>query len=130
MRLFLLLFLAASPALADPVAPMTAEAFQAYVEGKTLTYGVSGADPYGAEHYGPERAVTWSFLDGRCERGSWYPEGQHICFRYEAEPDPQCWDFYVGAEGLRAVFVGAGGGVLYEVKAGQPLSCPAPDLTS
>ena len=82
---------------------MTAAEFEAYVTGKTLFYGQSGA-PYGAEIYHENRRVTWSFLDGECKEGYWYPEGTNICFVYEDRPNPQCWTFERGAGGLIASF--------------------------
>ena len=83
--------------------PMTAAEFEAYVTGKTLYYGRAGA-PYGAEIYHENRRVTWSFLDGDCKEGAWYPEGHNICFVYDDRPDPQCWSFERGPEGLIARF--------------------------
>lgn len=82
---------------------MTAEEFDAYTQGKTLYYG-NGAAPYGAEIYLPDRRVRWSFLDGQCRDGVWYEENGLICFTYEERPEPQCWSFELGAQGLIARF--------------------------
>ncbi len=130
MRLSLFaLIVSATPALAE--GPMSAAEFDAYVQGKTLTFGLAGEAPYGAEHYGPGRSVVWSFLNGTCDNGQWFEEAGHICFVYEQEPGKQCWDFYADPEGIRAVFVDDPTiGVLYEAKEGKPLTCPGPDLTS
>ena len=47
--------------------PLSAEAFEAYTTGKTLTYATRGAStPYGVEEYLPGRRVVWSFVGGEC----------------------------------------------------------------
>jgi hypothetical protein len=123
----LALILLAAPARAE--APMTAEEFEAHVTGRTLTYaGPSGI--YGVERYWPGRRVTWSFLDGNCEDGSWYPEGEAICFVYPSEPEPQCWRFFRDGAGLRAEFTtDPAAGPLYEVaEAAQGLVCNGPGV--
>lgn len=109
--------------------PMTAEEFDAYVTGRTLAYG-DGGEVYGAEEYRPGRRVTWSFLDGECQDGRWYPDGDAICFVYEADPEPHCWRFYRESEGLRAEFLEPGGLTsLYEVgEASEGLQCLGPDV--
>lgn len=83
---------------------MSAAEFESYTTGKTLYYGRSGA-PYGAEIYMENRQVKWSFLDGECTDGHWYPQGEQICFLYEGRPDPQCWIFYLESGRLVAEFV-------------------------
>ncbi len=119
--------------LAQPLAaqtPMGAEAFAAYTQGRTLTFSADGM-PYGAEEYGPGRHVRWSFLDGRCREGRWYPQGDRICFVYEdMEGGPRCWTFWREGGGLRASFAGEGGGsVLYETAASdEPLECLGPEV--
>ncbi len=116
--------LVAGPALAQDSAPLTAEQFAARVEGRTLTYQSNGA-PYGIERYGPDRQVTWSFLDGRCLDGSWYPNAGAICFDYEDGTGPECWRFYDDDSGLRAQFVNDPGvPQLYELQdSDAPLDC-------
>ena len=69
--------------------------FDAYTRGKTLVYQRLGVQ-YGAEQYLSNRRVVWSFLDGECKEGYWYPQGQEICFVYEDRPEPQCWSFKFG----------------------------------
>jgi hypothetical protein len=120
MRLALLLACLAAPAHAQDA--VTADEFQALVEGRTLTYGAPGEDPYGIEHYYPNRRVTWAFLGSdECMEGEWYTEGPEnspaICFVYPADDlGPQCWRFYREGEGLRAEFLNDGGTtVLYEL---------------
>jgi len=82
---------------------MTAEEFDAYTRGKTLFYGQNGQS-YGAEIYHDNRRVEWSFLDGQCKNGLWYEQDGLICFVYEDNPDPQCWSFTKGTNGLIARF--------------------------
>lgn len=117
------------PYAAQAQAPMTAEEFEAHVTGRTLSYGV-GDDLYGAEEYRPDRRVTWSFLDGRCEEGEWYPRDDAICFVYAFDPDPHCWRFFRQDDGLRAEFLGPDSlGTLYEVgEAEDGLNCLGPEV--
>ena len=108
------LLLLATPALAET--PMTADEFEAYATGRTLTFATESG-PYGVERYLPERRVIWSFLDGQCEEGRWYQDGAAICFVYDFEPEPQCWELYREGDGLRAVFLSDPGmTVLYDVR--------------
>lgn len=99
--LTVLLLLGATAPSAQTV--LNADAFDRYTQGKTLFYG-SGGQAYGVERYLPGRRVVWSFLDGRCQDGEWYPQGDQICFVYDQVPDPQCWRFSLGANGLVAQF--------------------------
>lgn len=94
------LMLTALPAAAQS---MSAAEFDAYTRGKTLYYGNNG-QAYGAEIYLPNRRVRWTFLDGECKDGEWYEDDGLICFVYEDRPDPQCWSFERGADGLIARF--------------------------
>ncbi len=125
---FVLLFLAGATAAAAQ-SPMGAEAFESYTAGRTLTFSANG-QPYGAEEYGADRRVRWSFLDGACREGRWYAEGSRICFVYEDMPGPKCWSFYRSGDGLRAEFAGDPvGSVLYETDASdEPLTCLGPEV--
>lgn len=98
---FCLSLLLALPALAQE--RMTADEFDVYSRGKTLFFSQDGA-LYGAEVYYDNRRVVWSFLDGECKEGFWYDENDLICFIYEDNPDPQCWSFQRGTQGLIARF--------------------------
>ncbi len=90
MPLVLLLLLAPVAAAQEVVSP---EAFERLAEGRTLHFTLDGA-PFGAEQYFPGRRSLWRFEDGSCEAGAWRPEGDLVCFRYEAEgPSAQCWRF-------------------------------------
>ncbi len=129
MRLTLaLLCCLATPLRAET--PMNADQFEAYVTGKTLTFGGRGQDPYGAEQYTPGRRVIWTFLDGDCAEGEWYQDGANICFVYDFDTGPQCWQFFAEPNGLRAEFMNdPGTSVLYEAREGaEPLICPGPKV--
>ncbi len=106
-----------APALAET--PMGAAEFEAYTAGRTLSFAAGGA-PYGIEEYLPDRRVRWSFLDGECLDGTWYPQGSAICFAYEGREDPVCWEFFAGAGGLSARIAGDPlDARLYEVRGAQ-----------
>lgn len=119
--------------LAFPVSaqtPMTAEEFEAYVTGRTLTFGMSGM-PYGIEEFHPGRRTTWAFLGEECREGFWFERDAQICFIYEDEPEREhCWIFWEGDTGLNARFMGEGEGTeLYEVqRSTRPLICPGPEV--
>ncbi len=123
----LLSVLCATSSLAET--PMTAAEFDAYATGKTLTYSVDG-QVYGAEQYLPGRRVIWAFKGNTCADGVWYEEAGLICFAYENDIDPQCWNFYSGTTGLRAEFIGdPDGSPLSEVdQSPLPLNCAGPDV--
>lgn len=110
-------------------AEMSAEEFDSYTRGKTLTYAQGGA-PYGAEAYLEGRRVQWSFLDGRCKEGHWYPAEGLICFVYEDNPTPQCWSFDRRPQGLVARFENDPAQItLYEAdESTQPLLCLGPEV--
>jgi hypothetical protein len=120
--------LCAVPALADD--RMSAEEFEAYTTGHTLTFSFMGV-PYGVEQYLPGRRVIWAFIDEPCQEGTWYEDDGNICFLYDHTPvGPQCWSFRQTEDGLRAVFAGEGSSTeLYEVeRARKPLICEGPDV--
>ncbi|ATI41448.1 hypothetical protein CBW24_05160 [Pacificitalea manganoxidans] len=124
---FLLSALVALPALAQE-RPMSAAEFEAYTTGKTLTFSSDGY-AYGMEEYDADRRVRWSFLDGDCREGRWYPQDQFICFVYERTPETHCWTFYDTGQGLRAVFEDDPGAVqLSEAGADEPMHCLGPDV--
>ncbi|SNX69109.1 hypothetical protein SAMN05878503_10396 [Cereibacter ovatus] len=109
--------------------PMTAEEFDAYTLGKTLSYAIGG-QIYGAEQYLSGRRVIWAFKGQECTRGIWYDEGGQICFVYEHDGAPQCWTFYRQPDGLRARFEGDPAGTeLSEVEQSRTiLICAGPDV--
>ena len=93
-----LALLCAAPACAAD-APMTAEEFEAFATGKTLTYALGG-EVYGAEQYLPGRRVLWAFKGEECRRGYWYELAGEVCFVYDDDGTPQCWRFIRDAGGL------------------------------
>lgn len=120
----------AAPALAARVeAPMTAEEFDAYATGKTLSYAQDG-EVWGSEQYLEGRKVVWTFSGQECQYGRWYPDADAICFVYDNDPAPQCWHFFREAKGLRAEFLDDPVNTnLSEVsQSQQPVTCPGPDL--
>jgi hypothetical protein len=123
----------AAPSLAQDASalqrPMTAEEFETYVTGRTLTYGIDGT-AYGIEQYLPDRRVMWSFIGEECRQGTWYEDRNNICFIYEHDGTPQCWAFFETEQGLRAQFKGENPGAdLYEVEQSPAaLSCAGPAL--
>lgn len=125
IRLALALMLAASPVLAET--PLDAEGFAAVVTGRTLIYGTD-AGPYGIEEYLPDRRVRWSFLDGDCVEGRWYPQGDAICFAYEGRAEPECWRFFRDGARLGARPTSAPGGApLYVIaESPEPMICGGP----
>lgn len=119
-------------ALATPLharEPMSAAEFEAYVEGRTLYFEMGGT-AYGIEEYRPNRQVRWSFLNGECKLGSWYEQGERICFEYEDREAPQCWTFYRDGSGLEAQFADdPPGSELYGTReTTERLECLGPDV--
>lgn len=108
---------------------LSAEEFDSYTRGKTLFYGADG-EPYGAERYLDDRRVVWSFLDGNCEKGTWYEDQGMICFVYQDRPDPQCWTFEKRQSGLVARFRNdPAETTLYEADdLGEEMVCYGPDV--
>lgn len=121
------LLVLAAPAQAE--APLTAEAFEAHVTGRTITYQQYDS-LFGIEEYLPDRKVRWSVSPDMCQYGSWYPEGDDICFVYEYDAVPHCWTFWLKDGALVALSVeGQPGQELYEVQASDtPLPCPGPEV--
>lgn len=127
MRGVLALLLAAAPAFAE--APLDADQFDALTLGRTMTWAESGT-VYGTEEYLPNRRVRWKALGDDCKLGNWYAEGDAICFRYEDDPEPDCWIIKGSREGLLAHYLTSPPGtapVVVEDTPG-PLSCPGPEV--
>lgn len=124
---FIACLLASTAASAET--PMSAEAFEAYTSGKTLFFAESGST-YGIEEYLSNRRVRWSYLDGECQDGHWYPSGDMICFEYENIAEPQCWRFFERPGGLSASFGSEPGGTqLYEtLQSSEPMMCLGPKI--
>jgi hypothetical protein len=130
-RILLIIGLCATSAMAET--PMSGEAFDAYTRGKTLTY-IEDGQAYGIEEYRPGRRVIWAFDGDECRDGFWWePEVGLICFSYDNAPDsPQCWHFFEGAGGLRAVFADdepEAGRELYEARpSNRSMICLGPEV--
>ena len=110
--------------------PMSAEEFETYVTGRTLTFGFEGR-PYGIEEFRPGRRTTWAFMGEECREGRWFERDEQICFVYDNAPGVEhCWIFWRGENGLNARFMGEENGTeLYEVqRADRPLICPGPEV--
>ena len=110
-------------------AQMNAEEFERYTRGRTLIFDQDGR-AYGAERFLPGRRVTWSFLDGECRDGIWYPQDGNICFLYEDRDAPQCWTFTETPDGLIARFAGESTAFeLYEARETQEeMICLGPEV--
>jgi hypothetical protein len=96
---------------AAPLSANDAEEFNSYTQGRTIHFSWEG-QAYGAERYLPGQRVIWSFLDGRCVTGEWYMQSGDICFVYEDRPEPQCWRFDIGDNGLSVSIARDHGSVL------------------
>ncbi|WP_238547700.1 hypothetical protein [Meridianimarinicoccus roseus] len=109
--------------------PIGADEFAAFVTGRTLIFGTA-AGPYGMEEYSEGRRVRWSFLDGDCVEGVWYPQDGAICFAYEGRPEPQCWHFYLQGGQLSANTVEqTGAPPLYVIRESDaPMQCLGPRI--
>ena len=130
LKIFAILLTSAAVHIASGInVPMTALEFEKFTQGRTLTYRQNGT-PYGTEQYIEGRRVRWSFLDGECSDGSWYPEADMICFSYANDEPPQCWRFYAKGDALIAEL----GNILddprqYEAHdAAEPLLCLGPEI--
>lgn len=126
--LFALFALPAMTAMAET--PMTGAEFEAYVQGRTLSFGTQSNPAFGVEKYLPNREVIWSPRDGSCVDGVWYEQDDTICFLYEHDPEPKCWRTYRSENGIRAEFTNRPGqSVIFEsVDEPAELICPGPDL--
>lgn len=122
-RVMLALMLLATPALAED--PMSGEAFDAYTQGRTLTFGLPNETLHGVEQYLPNRRVIWSPAPGECVDGTWYVEDKNICFVYENDPEHKCWLVFRTETGIRAEFQNRpGSSILFEaIDNPAPLIC-------
>jgi hypothetical protein len=95
MHILLPALMLAGPTLADaPEAdpPMSLDAFEAFVEGRTMdTHDQTGR--YGVETFLSGRRAIWRDAD-QCLEGHWRPEGDRICFDYQGIDTPFCWTYH------------------------------------
>lgn len=131
MRPALALALFAPPACAEPA--LTAQGFEAYVAGDTITYGYSSGGR-GTADYGPDRRLVWAFDGGPCFDGAWFPPGQDICFSLADGTLSACWRMTLGPEGQQGTATERASGsteplTIFELaRSPEPLACPAPDV--
>ncbi|HRO12091.1 hypothetical protein [Amaricoccus sp.] len=125
----LALLLLAAPAAGQEI--LTPEAFEAMAEGRTLHFTHLGR-PYGAEQYLPGRRSIWRYADGSCTQGRWWAEGERICFRYDTDPEAQCWRFLPRPGGLAAERLEGAAATGFTVEMSRadtaPLACPGPKV--
>lgn len=109
--------------------PLSAESFERHTTGKTFYYARNGV-AYGVEEYLSNRRVRWSFLDGICVEGEWFPRDEFICFTYENYDGTECWEIFLDEGRLTArVASDPAGEPLYEVQqSSEPLFCPGPRI--
>lgn len=81
--------------------PLTGDAFEALVTGKTMDY-LSSGQVFGTEEYLPGRRVRWAFANDECKLGTWYETQGLICFLYEGDPEPKCWTLWQEGDELLA----------------------------
>jgi hypothetical protein len=124
-RLALAVCLAAAPALAEP--SLTAEAFDALTQGRTMTWSEFG-QVYGVEQYLPDRQVRWTVLGDDCITGHWFVRGPEICFLYEDNPTTHCWDITLGGTGMLAHYSSKPSGTapVEVTETTEPMACFGP----
>ncbi len=126
-RAAILCLMLASPAWAE--APLSVEALDRLVTGRTLTYAQDG-EIYGVERYLPGRRVIWAFTEDECRFGTYHAQGDEICFLYEGDPNQHCWTFHMQDGRLGARYAGDPEGTelsaVEDSAAGLP--CPGPDV--
>ncbi len=105
MRFVAVAVFALLPLAALAEGPLDAASFDARTLGRTITYSQNG-EVYGIEEYLPDRRVRWAFVGGECHEGTWFQDGEDICFFYEDGADLQCWQFSDTEAGLVARFRG------------------------
>lgn len=89
-RAALAALLAAAPALAAPLEPVTPDAFRDYAEGYTLYFEHDG-EPWGSESFEPGGAVRWRYPSGQCVDGVWRAYDERVCFYYGPGSEVLCW---------------------------------------
>ena len=127
MRLLpVLLVLWPVSAQAETIVPP--QAFEQLSTGKTLYFFRDG-EFFGAEQYYPDRKSLWQY-NGDCLEGSWFAQGDLVCFTYSEDPRVQCWYFLEKSNGY--VARGQFDPPELDLELGrietEPLNCPAPDF--
>jgi hypothetical protein len=111
------------------IGAMTGPDFEAYTATHTITYDY-GDGQTGTEEYMTGRRVRWAFDGDTCMLGHWYDQADQICFVYDQESTPQCWNFFLEANGLRGRYLGPDGSFdIHEInQSDAPLPCAGPDV--
>lgn len=127
MKYLVALFFTASPLQAETI--LTPDDFEVFAQGTTVYFSRHG-QPYGAEQYLNNRKVIWSFADGTCEFGEWYPDGDRLCFRYEYQTSALCWNFIEteAGKGVRVVGDDPANDLLIAGQDQEHLECAAPNV--
>ena len=108
MRNVLILLLCATALQAAPLDNQSA--FDGYTQGKTIYYGYGDErGAVAAETYLPGNRVRWFTRDGTCIEGEWFEADGRICFVYETNPVPQCWEVDLSESGLVATHLSLSG---------------------
>lgn len=119
--------------LAPAAAAMDAAAFEALTAGRTLHFALDG-QPFGAEQFLPGRRTIWRFQGDLCQPGRWWTEGAAICFSYDGDPTPICWDFRNEGGGPVAEMLEEGAPSGFRLTLDRvetaPLPCPGPEVGS
>ncbi|MEO0990938.1 MAG: hypothetical protein AAFX00_08325 [Pseudomonadota bacterium] len=119
------------PTMVAAIPLATAESFERATEGQTIVFSNDGR-VYGTEQYLRDRRVYWQVTPGECLWGEWYASAEGICFLYEGNQSPVCWDISLQDGRMRAEILDDGPPfVLEEVsRSDAPLDCPGPDVGS
>ena len=117
------------PMSQSPGIPLMPSEFSAYAVGRTLSYAANGVI-WGQEQYLADNRVIWAFTGQDCQRGQWFPQGNAVCFVYDGDEAPKCWNFYMGPRGLIAKLIGDSESTpLSEVgSSNQTLVCQGPQV--
>lgn len=125
-----LIALALAPSLAEA---MDAAGFEAMTAGRTLHFTREGL-PFGSEQFLPGRRTLWRFEGDQCQAGRWWPEGDGVCFSYDRDPTPICWDFRAEGDGHVAELLEGGLATGFTLRLDRietaPLPCPGPEVGS
>ncbi|NHB76686.1 hypothetical protein [Rhodobacter calidifons] len=128
MRVGILVWLLTAQPLAAQTL-MTAEEFDDWSRGKTLDYAVDG-QILGSETYFAGRRVRDADRGGPCIDGSWFADGEAICFVYPAIAGVHCWHYWREGETVVAQPLSAAPDTPPQqvTEASAPLACTGPDV--
>jgi len=129
MRLMLTLAFGLAAGAGHAQTLMTGEEYEALSMGNTLDYAIDGVI-YGSERHLPGRRTLDADLGEPCTEGSWFPEGDAICFVYDGSDDTHCWHFWREGDQILAKPVGEDPGAARREVTVSPtqLNCPGPDV--